>query len=268
MIVDGKVVGLPIVEYVGTKATIQAITSGSAGMVAYATDTQELGAYGTGGWKWMATSGSTAIAELTAGAILVGGSPNYLEVAAGGELTLHGDATTWDDSMIPATAFRTGGTGLTFAAFDGGIWLHRFDIGDIFYIQVQMPHAMKLNTIIYPHLHLAVNAAIGATNYNVEVSTEHAWANIGSAFESAPVVTSTGLVVSFQNAAQYTHKVLSLAAITPTAAQGGISSYVIFKIERIAAVTQALSPATSLFILGADIHYQIDSFGSRTEFSK
>jgi hypothetical protein len=168
--------------------------------------------------------------------------------------------------MIPATSFRTGGTGLTFATFMGNIWMHRFDVGDIFYVQVQLPHEMKLNSVIYPHLHLAVDTAIGATNYNVQVSTEAAWANIGSAFPT-PTVT-TGLVQSFQNAAQYTHKVMPLAAITPAAGQGGISSYVIFRVERVSASVQPLSPAGSLFILGMDIHIEADSIGSNQEFIK
>lgn len=204
----------------------------------------------------------------TDGALYFGGTTNAIKINKGGELTLIGTATTWNDSMIPATAFRTGGTGLTFAQFDGNIRMHRFDVGDIFYVQVQMPHNMKVGTTIYPHLHLAVNSAIGATNYNVEVTTEEAWANIDSAFESTPVVTSTGLVCSFQNAAQYTHKVLVMASIAPSASQGGISSYVIYRIERIANSAQPISPATSVFILGMDIHYEIDGFGSKSEFIK
>jgi hypothetical protein len=181
---------------------------------------------------------------------------------ADGTLVMNGDATVWNDSMIPATSFRTGGTGLSFAAFDGNIWMHRFDVGDIFYTQIQLPHDMKINTPIYPHLHLAINSAIGATGYNVEVTTEHTWCNISAAFPT-PTVTSTGLVLSFQNRAQYYHDLLNLPTLTPTAVQGGISSYVIYKVERITPSVQALNPATALFVMGMDIHYEADMIGSR-----
>ena len=214
------------------------------------------------------TTPSSQFLYINAGDIRLGTTgTNYTKFEADGTMVMVGNATTWNDSMIPATAFRTGGTGLTLAAFSGNIWMHRFDVGDIFYVQIQLPHDMKENSVIYPHLHLSVNSAIGATGYNVEVTTEHAFSNMGSAF-GTPVVTSTGLVHSFQNAAQYKHDIMNLAAITPGTGEGGISSYVIFKIERITSSVEPLSPATALFILGMDIHYEMDTIGSRGITSK
>jgi hypothetical protein len=61
MILDGKVTGLPLVTYTGTKTTIQAITSGSMGMLAYATDTHETGAYSGSAWKWSAVMDSANV---------------------------------------------------------------------------------------------------------------------------------------------------------------------------------------------------------------
>jgi hypothetical protein len=197
----------------------------------------------------------------------IGGDVHHVEFEEDGTLKMVGDATVWNDSMIPAVSFRTGGTALTFIDCGNGIFLTRFDVGDIFYVQVQLPHDMKVNTTIHPHLHLMVNTAIGATGYNVEVTTSQAWANIGEVFP-VPSVVSTGLVVSFQNAAQYTHKLLTLTPISPSAAQGGISSYVMYKVERITASIQPISPAATIFILGMDIHYECDTLGSRSELSK
>jgi hypothetical protein len=196
-----------------------------------------------------------------------GGETDYVQIDGSGQVSLNGAATVWDDLQIPANLFRTGGTDLTLAAFRGNIWMHRFDIGDIFYVQAQMPHAMKLNSVIHPHLHLAVNAAIGTSNYNVEVTTEQSWCNINAVFPT-PSVVSTGLVTSFISAPQYAHRIASLGSITPVTDQGGISSYIIFKVERIAASVQPISPATSVFILGMDIHYEVDSLGSNDVFVK
>jgi hypothetical protein len=112
-----------------------------------------------------------------------------------------------------------------------------------------------------------VNTAIGATNFNVEVTTSQAWANLGSVFP-VPTPVASGLVHSFQNAAQYKHDIMSLSPITPISGEGGLSSCLMYKVERITASINPLSPATSLFILGMDIHYQIDSIGSRQELIK
>lgn len=49
---DGRVVGLPLVDFTNTKANLLAITSPEVGMTAYATDTGELGFYTTGAWHW------------------------------------------------------------------------------------------------------------------------------------------------------------------------------------------------------------------------
>jgi hypothetical protein len=78
MILDGKVAGLPLVEYVGTKSDIEALTSGSAGMVAYATDTQSLGLYNGSAWRWLGV--------LSSGSLVMGG--NILTVPATGTTAL------------------------------------------------------------------------------------------------------------------------------------------------------------------------------------
>lgn len=196
-----------------------------------------------------------------------GSATDYVQIDANGEMSFVGDATVWDDSMTPANSFITGGTALSLAAFIGGIYMLRFDVGDILYVQVQLPHSYKVNTAIFPHIHFAINSTIGATGYNVEVTTETAWASINQVF-STPTVTSTGLVHSFQNKAQYTHGIMTLPTMTPVASEGGISSFVIFKIERITASVEPLNPATSLFILGLDIHFQKDTIGSKEKLIK
>lgn len=174
-----------------------------------------------------------------------------------------GDATVWKDSMIPANAFRTWWTALTIAQLIGNIRALRFDVWDILYLQVQLQHDMKVWTTIYPHLHLVNKDAIWATGYNVEITTETSWANIDSAF-SVPAVTSTWLIKSFQNTAQYTHKIMNLATMIPTATQWWISSYVIFKIERTTCSVEPINPATTVFVFWMDIHYEVDTLGSRT----
>jgi hypothetical protein len=62
-----------------------------------------------------------------------------LETATGNALNL----AAWEDTQMPAILFRTGGTALTFIDCGNGIFLTRFDVGDIFYVQFQLPHKYK-----------------------------------------------------------------------------------------------------------------------------
>lgn len=53
MIHDGEVKGLPLISYRDTKAAIEALTSAVEGMIAYATDTDELGYRAESAWEWI-----------------------------------------------------------------------------------------------------------------------------------------------------------------------------------------------------------------------
>ena len=54
MISDGRVLGLPLVNYPGTKAAIEALTliAANAGATAWATDTEQIGVYDGAAWVW------------------------------------------------------------------------------------------------------------------------------------------------------------------------------------------------------------------------
>lgn len=68
MIHDGRVVSLPLVDYLESKANIEAIAAPEVGMCAFATDVDEFGFYITGGWKWIDQS------------LLVASSPTFANV--------------------------------------------------------------------------------------------------------------------------------------------------------------------------------------------
>lgn len=59
MILDGQVLGRPLISYKDTQSAIEALTGVVAGMTAYATDTTLTGYYTGSAWVWLsATSGS------------------------------------------------------------------------------------------------------------------------------------------------------------------------------------------------------------------
>jgi hypothetical protein len=195
----------------------------------------------------------------------LGGSANHTTFEADGTMLMVGDATTFDDSMVSPTAFRSGGTALTFALLTATIYTHRFDVGDEIHVVVQLPHSMKVNTKIYPHLHIVNQNAIGNTNYNVAFDMHYTWASIGSIFPAE--LNELNVKQSFQNIGALTHKMLSFTELTPTVAQGGISSIFMAKITRVNANAQPYNTA-DIYTLGFDIHFEMDTIGSRNPTTK
>jgi hypothetical protein len=187
-------------------------------------------------------------------------TPTDLSIITGSQKTLVLDSVVWDDSMVAPTAFRSGGTALTFDQLTATIYTHRFDVGDQIHIAVQFPHTMKLNTAISPHIHITNRNAVGNTNYNVAFDFYYTWANIGSIFPAE--LSELNVKQSFQNTAALTHKMLTFTSLNPTAVQGGISSILLAKITRVNADTQNYSNA-DIFTLGFDVHFQVDTMGSR-----
>lgn len=193
------------------------------------------------------------------------GAGNYTEIESDGTIVNVGDATTWDDSQSAVNYMRVGGTALTLDVFNGGIYQYRFDLTDEIHSQIQLSHKYKTGTAIELHIHLANKAAVGATAYNVGIEVEYMWASIDKAFPAASVLTTVNC--SFQNASALTHKVFALATLTPTAVQGGISSYLLMRVKRVAGTTESLA-GNNIFILGVDCHTLQDTLGSRQEFIK
>lgn len=186
-----------------------------------------------------------------------GDSTNNSQFEADGTLKFNGAATVFDDSQVPPHVFRTGGTSLVLAEFISGIYLHRFDVTDVIHFTVQFSHRMKLNSVIYPHIHLANKDTI-VGEARPQFTLTWTWANYVSTF---PAVTPDTKDFNCDGLAAFTHKYFAFSAITPIAEQGGISSILIGSLAR---VNTGYTTA-NLFLLGFDIHFEIDTAGSRQE---
>jgi len=64
MIHDGKVLGLPLVDYSNTKAAVEALSGCEEGMTAYATDDDQIGYYDGSDWQWFAAPGGSSVVEV------------------------------------------------------------------------------------------------------------------------------------------------------------------------------------------------------------
>ncbi len=184
-----------------------------------------------------------------------------------GTLSLRGSATVWEDSMVPAVAFRSGLSALTFDAITTNLYGYRMDIADTAHLAVQMPHSMKVGTIIKPHLHILnkTEIAAGATSYNTKWTFTYIWANINSSFGNE--ASSTPVTVDHRGNAALKHQIVSFDNVTPSATQGGISSILLMAVGRVAADSAGYA-GTDIYTLGLDIHFERDGMGSREPTAK
>lgn len=205
-------------------------------------------------------STSAMIASLKAGT-----GANFTEFEADGTMVANGDAITWDDSQAAVTYMRVGGTALTLDVLDGGIYQYRFDKNDEIHSQIQLSHRYKVGTPIQLHIHLVNKAAVGATGYNAGISVEYMWASLEQVFQPAIVLPTVDC--SFKNAVALTHKHFTISVLTPETTQGGMSSYLLMRVKRVAGTSEDLA-GNNIFICGIDVHTQQDTLGSRQEDTK
>jgi hypothetical protein len=166
----------------------------------------------------------------------------------------------WDDLRAPATAINPPGQ-VSDPDWDNtnGGWL--FDAAGIetLWIIMQMPHAYKEGSNIRPHLHWhPTNTNTG----NVLWRMEYKWTNVND------VDASTFTTLNSLDAADGTalkHQVAIFGEIN--GAGKTLSSMIIIKLSRIADDATDTYNADAL-LREFDIHFQIDSTGSRQEFIK
>jgi len=185
---------------------------------------------------------------------------NYTEVEPDGTVKFVGDATVWEDMRAPATAINPPGqeSDPDWDNTNGG-WLFDADGIEILWIVLQVPHAYKEGSAIYPHVHWQPTSTNGG---DVLWRIDYKWTNIdatdaGSAtpLEITPTAGGTALK----------HQQDSFAAIDGTGKT--ISSIISVKLSRMGNDDDDTYTGDAL-LKEFDIHYQIDTVGSRSELVK
>jgi hypothetical protein len=176
--------------------------------------------------------------------------------------------------MIPGQSVKaTGASPPDFAAGfagDATLEVYYFDgintMEQIFF-SVQMPHAWKQGSTIYPHVHFSPASTNGGDTASrvVRFILEYTWANIHETFgasaslnlDSAPFVP---------NASQWKH-LLAVNASGIDAAGKTLSSMLLCRLYRDPADAADTYPQDVAF-LQFDVHYEIDALGSEQEYIK
>jgi hypothetical protein len=202
-------------------------------------------------------------ATLIIAALLVRASTTSQSVNGTRSLSL--SEQNWDDSMVPATAVRSGATAPTLADFNGGpvqTLMFNNNQDDTIEAIVQFPHSMWINTnaFVEPHVHWAPTATTGAGT-NVVWEITWTWQTIGSAFGAYQTNYVTNAV-----SANWTHQLSEFGHLS--ASGKGISSIAVFRLRRLANSATADDYDQDVAFLGVDWHFRKDSLGSDTDNAK
>lgn len=195
----------------------------------------------------------------------MGGASDYSKVEADGTLEFNGAATVWNDFVVSPDVKSSQSNGPTWQdfivstlkalAFSGGT-----QMGEVFF-DVQMPHTWREGTTIYPHIHWAPEDASGG---NVIWYLEYTWANYPGTFPT-PTTINTGAVAAGNTA--FAH------IISPFPASGGIdgtgkkiSSVMRCRVYRTPTGDDTYGGLA--FAISIDFHYETNTVGSRSEYTK
>lgn len=163
----------------------------------------------------------------------------------------------WDDLFVPLTTTRLGSNSKPDFDFTNiGYLFPQNDATEILYFIIQMPHRWKEGSTVYPHVHWRQ-----AANQQVTFKLDYKWYNIGE----APAANYTTYTMATNAVAYSSGTIGQLTKGTDGIAGTGktLSSIIICKLYRQDNVYTG-DALTDQF----DIHYQIDSFGSRQEYVK
>lgn len=196
------------------------------------------------------------------------GNGHYLEVKKDGTLRLNGNATAWEDTQVPPMNIKVGATAPSFTSGFGGdanLSLYYFAGSvseDQCWFSVQMPHKWKLGSTVYPHVHWSPTTDVAAGSDTTVWELSYSWASINGTYSTGTTITCKG--VGGANA-QWDHKIASFAGVSGTGK--GLSSVLVCRLRRLSANASDVYTAAAAF-LGFDVHFEVDSFGSDTEFVK
>jgi hypothetical protein len=198
----------------------------------------------------------------------LGGTSNYTEVEADGTIEFHGDATVWNDFVVPMTVAKTGNKAPEWAQFSGGIYAYLFgndgaSSEDEVQFIIQLPHDWD-GSEIHPHIHWSPE---DGGSGSVVWAIEYTWVNYNTThieFPSTATLTATSEELSGND---HKHLITSFGGVTPTSDQDGISSILMFRFYRNSSNAND-TYSSGAFALSFDIHYRGNTMGSRQEYIK
>jgi len=204
------------------------------------------------------------------------GGSNFTEFELDGTMVFHGESTVFNDLENPLTAGTIYKSPPSFEVFmdDGsgrrGVYAYSFGNAQAnneeqIMFTIQMPHGWIEGSDIYPHIHWSPrDNGSGVVVWGIE----YTWVDYNSITpgEFPPTTTITAESVAIAND-NHKHLVTSFGAITPSADQDNISSILMVRVFRNSS-NPADTYSDEAFGLSFDLHYEMNTIGSRTEWTK
>lgn len=187
-----------------------------------------------------------------------GGNYSYFE--SDGTLVHVGDARTWTDLSVPLTLDKQGQTSKPdYDYTELGLLFPQNDATEIAYMTFQMPHQKALDTAIRLHVHYVQSNATQPT-----FKVDYRFYNNGSAVPGAWTTLSTA--DGSKGVFSYTSgSILQIATFTDIAAPSSedVSANLDVKLYR-----DDNDLAGDVLAKYIDLHYQVNTAGSRDEYTK
>lgn len=257
--------GMIIPRMTTTQRTTLGSQSPATGVIVFDSDKNAFYYWNGSYWNQLAASG------LYLSDYKFGNATDYATFEADGTLALYGNATVYDDIMIPGMATRGGASAPSFEVFIGKTYINVFkDNGtgteDEVHFAVQFPHSWNGDTI-YPHIHWSPQSDPGASRV-VRWALEYTWAEYNSSTPiTFPSTTTIYANAPCESGSDKKHLIGSFGSIVPTTSQDGISSMMVCRLYR--NTTDAIDTYTGgAAFLQFDIHFKKNTEGSRQVFTK
>jgi hypothetical protein len=169
----------------------------------------------------------------------------------------------WDDLRFPASGFNpTGSTAPPSVSTSTGLLDFSGVADNIIGGVAQMPHAWAPGTSIVPHIHLRFPTSAAAdTRWKFEYDV----GNVNGVFAHASGTYTTLSTITVANPQNVLKHVIASFGTLPMV-NVTESSCLVWRISRLAASDAADNDANDCALLEFDIHYQINKFGSVSEY--
>ena len=192
---------------------------------------------------------------------------NYTQFEADGTMKMVGNATVYDDLTGDITRTKTVGIRVTLNDTENTIdFNNACTLSDYLFLNYQMSHKWEAGSTLFPHIHYE------QSNNNIpNFLFQYRWQRQGQAKTTAWTNAICNVNV-FTYTSGTLNQIADSVSITPPT-NYGMSDIIEFRIIRDTANASGLFAGADTYtgtvsITSVDIHYKMDTLGSRTEYTK
>jgi len=216
---------------------------------------------------------SASMVNITGGSLVTqyakfGTNTDHTLFEEDGSMIFSGSATVWRDELGDVTKLQESGTGITESTTESAVG---FETGmsytsDYLYTNIQLNHDRKLSAPVYPHIHFSQT-----TSSFPNFIALYRWQVNGQpkVTDWTPIPTTGGV---FSYTSGTLNQIALFSPLTPPALSD-VSDVLQFRISRDKTNSSGLFAGqdtlnTTVYLTSFDVHYEVDTVGSRKEYVK